>query len=500
MKKVLRKFVSVMLVLSMVLGGAAFAFADEGDSAVSAAAKEPTVKDGYNVMIDGDYVSFTDAVPQNINGRIMVPFRAIFEAMDAKVDYDHATRTVSADKGDIHISFVIGSKEITVTKGSEVYKKTMDVAAFIDKSTSRTFVPTRFVAEALDYTVGWDNAEKTAIVVDTDSIFANIDEDFSILNKILTSSQNTDAAKTYKTTGDIKLALDVKGLTEADDVSLAMSAGIDALTKGMDAEMNMDASFDFGDMYKDADAEEAAMVEALKDVDIDVVMDAESGDLWFKCQALNSFAGVTGDNVWFKMNAYDLYDSMGIDLRSLAAGAESGTMTLSDVADMLVDEDMTVDSYDIINGMYALAKAAFGDDAFKVSKSGSVTTYTLKVDQSTLAKFFTDLGMTSAEAAEVLSTAGITAFNVQGTAKEKAGAVTEFAFKGDMAANGTAVSFDVASSATSEKLAMTVDVASMMKMSIEASAAIKESSDKVDTTLPTGATVIDLMEALSSSK
>ena len=37
----------------------------------------------------------------------------------------------------------------------------MDTAAYIDEAESRTYLPIRFLAEAMDYTVGWDAASGT---------------------------------------------------------------------------------------------------------------------------------------------------------------------------------------------------------------------------------------------------------------------------------------------------------------------------------------------------
>ena len=37
----------------------------------------------------------------------------------------------------------------------------MDTAAFIDEEEGRTYVPVRFLAEAMGYTVGWDEATQT---------------------------------------------------------------------------------------------------------------------------------------------------------------------------------------------------------------------------------------------------------------------------------------------------------------------------------------------------
>ena len=41
-----------------------------------------------SVQLNGAYVHFADAHPEKVNGRVMVPFRAIAEALGAEVDYN----------------------------------------------------------------------------------------------------------------------------------------------------------------------------------------------------------------------------------------------------------------------------------------------------------------------------------------------------------------------------------------------------------------------------
>ncbi len=69
---------------------------------------EPPVKDGINVMLNGSYIEFPDVFPQNIEGRVLVPIRAISEEMGAEVGYEHETRTVTILDGDNEIVLKIG--------------------------------------------------------------------------------------------------------------------------------------------------------------------------------------------------------------------------------------------------------------------------------------------------------------------------------------------------------------------------------------------------------
>lgn len=502
MKKTLKVFVSLLLILTMVLGGATFVFADtaDGDAVVTAAPTNtspvPTVQNGYNVMIDGSYVNFADALPQNINGRIMVPFRAIFEAMGAKVDYEKATKTVIADKDDVHISFAIGSKEITVKKGSDVTKKSMDVPAFIDTKTSRTFVPTRFVAEALGYSVGWDNSEKTAVIIDLGSIIEKAESDFSFLFKALEGSGSTDMTATYKTTGDMSFVIDAEGDEESEALNMGAKLSFDGITKGLDAQMSMKITLDLADMHKDATPEEAAMLATLKDLSIDVKINGESGDMWFKCDTLNQFVGVTGDNVWFKMNIFDLYDSMGIDLQALLSGMQSGSVTSAELlTQLLSDDSLDIYTYATISNFYEVAKVVAGNDAFSVKKSGNTANYSLTVDKSTVTRLCQEvLKMAKEDTAEIVDL--FDALNLKVSAKVTGEKVSESTIVGKVASEGMEVSFDIYASETKAKISMSMNIPEVMNFKFDSNATTKQVSDKIDNKLPAGATVIDLMESL----
>lgn len=118
----------------------------------------PTVqnnnKSNLKLTIDGVPVQ-TDAAPVNVNGRILVPMRAMFEAMGATVQWNPATQTATATKGGTTIQMTIGSTTAYVN-GTP---KTLDVPA--QTMDGRTMIPSRFIGENLDYNVGWNSASQT---------------------------------------------------------------------------------------------------------------------------------------------------------------------------------------------------------------------------------------------------------------------------------------------------------------------------------------------------
>jgi hypothetical protein len=66
-----------------------------------------------NVIIDGQNISF-DVPPQIINERTMVPLRAIFEALGANVNWDQSTQTITSMKNDTWVSLTINEQYMYV--------------------------------------------------------------------------------------------------------------------------------------------------------------------------------------------------------------------------------------------------------------------------------------------------------------------------------------------------------------------------------------------------
>lgn len=126
----------------------------------------PTPQQGnISVVVNGEYVNF-DVQPQIINGRTMVPVRAIFEALGATVTWEPETQRVHAEKwyeptqGLVFAIFEIGSN-VMINSFGEMYDYIDTPAMIID---GRTLVPARAAAEAFDYKVSWDEATKTVYI------------------------------------------------------------------------------------------------------------------------------------------------------------------------------------------------------------------------------------------------------------------------------------------------------------------------------------------------
>ncbi len=99
-----------------------------------------------------------DAAPVIRSDRTMLPVRFVAESFGATVGWDGATSTATITNNDVSIVITVG-KDTAVVNGETVK---LDSPAYIDKSNNRTYMPVRFVAEALGATVDWDGATSTA--------------------------------------------------------------------------------------------------------------------------------------------------------------------------------------------------------------------------------------------------------------------------------------------------------------------------------------------------
>jgi len=115
------------------------------------------------VRVNGKQVQFAGTPPQTVSGRMMVPMRAIFEAIGAYVEYNPVLHRVVARKANEVIELRAGDK-VARTNGAEIE---LDVAPLSIRG--RMMVPLRFIAESLGADVNYNKANNTVdIATDSD--------------------------------------------------------------------------------------------------------------------------------------------------------------------------------------------------------------------------------------------------------------------------------------------------------------------------------------------
>ncbi|MGB8953746.1 MAG: copper amine oxidase N-terminal domain-containing protein, partial [Tumebacillaceae bacterium] len=118
-----------------------------------------------NVYVNGTLLKLDQPALMK-NGRTLVPFRAVLEALGATVSWDEEKQAVHAEKDGIDIELPLQST--TAKKNGQTVQ--LDVPA--EQINYRTMVPLRFMSEALGASLGWAGK--------TNSVFISTYEDDEI--------------------------------------------------------------------------------------------------------------------------------------------------------------------------------------------------------------------------------------------------------------------------------------------------------------------------------
>lgn len=114
-----------------------------------------------SVYLDAAKIEF-DVKPQIINGRTMVPIRAIFEKMGAVVEWDGNTSSAICTKGDTVVKMTVNSMDMYIN--NQLTK--MDISPVVIDG--RTLAPARYVAEAFGADVQWSQKNNTVVICSKD--------------------------------------------------------------------------------------------------------------------------------------------------------------------------------------------------------------------------------------------------------------------------------------------------------------------------------------------
>ncbi|UVI28494.1 stalk domain-containing protein [Paenibacillus spongiae] len=127
-----RRIAVVMILLVACMSGA---------SSLSAA--------GVKIVIDGREL-LLPAPPIQINGVTMVPFRSLFESLGLNVVWEAKAKRITGKSADVTVAVKLGSLE------AQVNGKAAKLLAAPITQGSLTYIPLRFVSEALSRDVRWD--------------------------------------------------------------------------------------------------------------------------------------------------------------------------------------------------------------------------------------------------------------------------------------------------------------------------------------------------------
>lgn len=254
-----------------------------------------------SVQLSGKTLAFPDVQPFFENGRTMVPFRAVAEALGAEVGYDSGT--VSAVLNGTVCRFAIGGDTLTVSdRATGKVLKTVPLDASPIEKDGRTCVPVRFLAESLGLTVEWDDGAQCAVLYDRDALLESIDSGFTTANRWLAAVprlQNADAVRMGLTAKLDCTAFD----TISGDRKYSASGTMTLISDGKSASLSASADFSAlagllsSDLISSADGPTSQLFSAsmlsyyksaLKNAAFDLIYSADTDTLYVRSPLLFS--------------------------------------------------------------------------------------------------------------------------------------------------------------------------------------------------------------------
>lgn len=155
MKKLISVLLSMCMLLSLTLTAcAAEETQTESETTIILKIGSPAMTvNGKNIPIDEQ-----GTVPVIVNGRTLLPVRAVVEQMGGTVAWNGETQEVTLTYGKDEIKLTI-DRPSAMLNGEE---KTLDVAPTV--MNDRTMLPIRFIAESFKFSVLWDDKAQTVTI------------------------------------------------------------------------------------------------------------------------------------------------------------------------------------------------------------------------------------------------------------------------------------------------------------------------------------------------
>lgn len=112
------------------------------------------------VTVNEEPVAFDEAPPRMIGGRVMVPLRGVVERLGGTIQYDAKSKVITG-------GHEVNNKQFRLRVGSAdslVNGTQMSLDAPPRVFSGVTYVPLRFVSEAMGANVSWDNVKRTVVI------------------------------------------------------------------------------------------------------------------------------------------------------------------------------------------------------------------------------------------------------------------------------------------------------------------------------------------------
>ena len=239
------------------------------------------------------YTYVSDTAPVMKDDRVYIPFRAVFEALGAEVQYDAGSKTITAKRGSREVAFTVGQDSYS-SNGVVV---PTDAAAFVQDG--RTFVPVRFASQALGVAVGWGADNRTVSLVDKAGLLKKYQGQFDVLEQYIKHWDFDDNAMALDGEQGFSLELRYPDEETGETVVLPVSFTIEQAGLAAAGTVNYDAAvkLDIDELLamiqqeQPLDADTMKLIETFKQFRIEYILDLKQGRFYLRSDLLDLIQG-----------------------------------------------------------------------------------------------------------------------------------------------------------------------------------------------------------------
>ena len=337
----------------------------------------------------------------------------------------------------------------------------------------------RTVADTLDLMLGWDDAEKTAIVIDVNNVAKENDVTFDLLKKYMDYSKSM--GDTFKTTGEFKGSVEVAD--ETAPLTIAYDGTVDSLASKKGEEATMKLNMDLSKVKtmlqsEEMDESEKAVMDtifkAIESSETKYIYDMEKGIFYMNSSMFSAFGVDPAAWISLDLNAFMNMSGAGsFDMNAILDLAESGDIEGYILEGLKSIPGDSVNSDKEIDESYKAVAAMLSDKAFKQDGDKYTSTYALNEDGTELT-YVTTLG-------------------------SEGDKVNSISIVMKMSADGVKMDMTVSTDKDfNSSMSFTMDIADFMKLYMEFKSTYEASAKEPALTLPEGAVVISLNDMMNN--
>ena len=344
----------------------------------------PEKQGDFYLLLNGAFVTFTDALPQIRDDRSFLPFRTTFEAMGLdQIEWVPETSTAKATKDDLTVAVNLGEKSIQITKDGVTTTVDTDVAPYIDPETDRTYIPVGLIGKALDgFNAGWDATVGAVILDNIDALLESNEETYTLIDQYTQYASQYERGN-WSADGSYNMAVAIKsnGASAFDsqpkDITLRANGTYKSVYGNNDGfQFNTDLTFDGNLPEEDLGGYNVTLP---LDMNLDMRGSASGGVWYFYSKGLSELIansmGMQPVDTWYKINLAKLWEEdfkslTGIGYEQLYAMSRSTGSFSGQLRQLLKRSPLTSVSAPT-SVLLASLNAVLGDSAFVKQDDGS---------------------------------------------------------------------------------------------------------------------------------